>query len=74
MISQNGRETRAAEIFHNGMIEQVGALTFAVKSQTKDIKYEVKLENGVWTCQCPDHIYRHRDCKHILAVKEVLVA
>lgn len=21
--------------------------------------------NGHWTCSCPDHMYRQRDCKHI---------
>jgi len=29
--------------------------------------YIVKLNvDGTWACNCPDHMYRDRDCKHIL--------
>ena len=26
-------------------------------------------ETGEFTCTCPDHVYRERECKHIKAVK-----
>ena len=31
-----------------------------------DVLYSVDIRNG--TCTCPDNRYRHRRCKHILAV------
>lgn len=32
-----------------------------------DKEYIVRLDtNGIWTCSCPDHMYRLKDCKHIM--------
>jgi hypothetical protein len=36
-------------------------------SDNEDIDYLVKLgRDGSWTCTCKDHIYRERECKHIM--------
>jgi len=29
-------------------------------------------DDGSWSCECPDHKYRGRECKHIYAVKLML--
>lgn len=29
--------------------------------------YVVTKRDGFWTCNCPDHVFRHLPCKHIIA-------
>jgi putative transposase len=41
---------------------------YTVRSQSGNGEYAVCKVNGEWTCQCPDHTYRHVVCKHIHAV------
>jgi transposase-like protein len=42
---------------------------YVVKSQTSDGAYNVDRNQGEWTCNCPDHLYRNAKCKHIHAVE-----
>jgi len=46
---------------------------FEVHSETSDRVYTMaqRKSSGQWCCSCPGWI-RHRHCKHISAVKEVL--
>jgi predicted nucleic acid-binding Zn finger protein len=49
---------------------RVGLLRWLVPSQSvKGREYVVTLWRGGLTCSCPDRIYRHTTCKHILSVK-----
>ena len=45
---------------------------FTVKSQSSDVIYAVIFVSDRWRCSCPDSQFRERDCKHILAVQNVL--
>jgi hypothetical protein len=38
---------------------------------TPNLTYLVGIDaqTDLYTCTCPDHIYRHRDCKHIKRVQ-----
>jgi len=50
-------------------IKRINHISYKVKSQSSDTWYDVRHEyKQGWTCTCPDHIYRHVDCKHILSV------
>ncbi len=60
-------------------IKRINKLSYNVKSQTSDLWYSVVREygserfprwygEGGWTCNCPDHMYRKTQCKHIFAV------
>lgn len=64
------RELRALTIVgQSDHIMRINALTYKVKSQSSDIWYDVKHEyKKGWNCSCPDHVYRHVECKHIHAV------
>lgn len=64
------RELKALTIV--GLKEQIvkiNAVTYAVKSQSSDSWYVVvHIYKEGWACSCPDHTFRHMDCKHIHAV------
>ena len=49
--------------------KQLDDSTFQVPSQSGNGVYLVSLIDGEWRCECPDHIYRLVECKHIHAVK-----
>jgi hypothetical protein len=46
---------------------------FEINSETSDRVYTVaqRKSNGEWCCSCPGWI-RHRHCKHLSAIEEVL--
>jgi len=50
-------------------IKRINAVTYKVKSQSSDIWYDVvhQYKQG-WKCSCPDHTFRHLECKHIMSV------
>jgi len=49
--------------------EPYSTLVWEVDSFTEPfLTYIVKCVYGSWTCTCPDHIYRMRNCKHIRLV------
>jgi len=43
---------------------------YMVTSSKGDHEYRVSIEHN--SCSCPDHIIRHRQCKHMVLVKESL--
>jgi len=49
--------------------KQLDASTFQVPSQSGKGVYLVSIVDGEWRCECPDHVYRDVECKHIHAVK-----
>ena len=52
-------------------VAALGGGLFRVRSETfPDVWYDVALgPGGLAWCSCPDHEYRHRDCKHIRAAR-----
>lgn len=63
------RDIRALEIADKfNIVESNGR--WIVPSQTGQKKYSVRLSPA--DCTCPDHELRRQDCKHILAVREVI--
>jgi len=51
-----------------GAVKYMGSGIYAVKSQFGVGTYQVEHSEG-WKCNCPDHILRSLDCKHILAAQ-----
>lgn len=58
-------------------IQRLNKLTYRVKSQsaadkwyTVTMKYDAEVRDigSKWSCDCPDHTFRHVTCKHIHAV------
>ena len=66
------RELRGESIASNGLIEKISSTDFMVHSQTCSKEYVVSVAGNVWSCTCPDHQYRHVECKHIHAVEDLL--
>ena len=51
--------------------EPKDSLTFDMPSSSNPNKvYEVKFQNGKWTCTCPQYTYRKAECKHIRSCKD----
>ncbi len=67
------RQERAEKIAQFGELERVSLNLYNVHSQTCNRVYSVFKFNGAWTCDCPDYTHRHALCKHILAVRELLL-
>lgn len=66
---ESNREIRAERIAIHGQVVRVESDKFVVESQTTFGKeYHVSNNQGVWHCQCADHVYRGVHCKHILAI------
>ncbi len=68
---QTTREIKALAIAGvQNHIKRIDGFTYKVKSQTTDSWYDVVFQQQPrgWKCNCPDHTYRHVDCKHITAV------
>lgn len=64
------RELKALTIVgQSDQIKRINAVTYKVKSQSSDNWYDVvhEYKHG-WNCSCPDHTFRHVECKHIQAV------
>jgi hypothetical protein len=40
---------------------------------TEGLTYIVSIDpaTGLYRCGCPDHTYRHRDCKHIRSIQAI---
>jgi transposase-like protein len=75
---QLGRQVKAVDIAAHFQIKRKNKLHFKVSSQSEDglwydvvDKYGHNLgghQEGEWTCNCLDFMYRHVICKHIYAV------
>ena len=64
------RVLRGYEILMNSdEPEQLDASTFQVPFQLGNGVYLVSLIDSEWRCECPDHMYRLVEGKHIHAVK-----
>jgi putative transposase len=64
------REQRGIEIAKLGnQIKRLDSYNYIVKSQANHGEYRVFKDGDCWRCECPDHVYRHVDCKHIFAVR-----
>lgn len=71
------REMNGLAISAKGaQIKRINKLSYSVKSQSSNLWYSVVEEYGKstegtkahWVCNCPDHLYRGVQCKHIFAV------
>lgn len=40
---------------------------YTVRAEVGSDNYVVTKRGGFWTCNCPDHVFRHLPCKHIIA-------
>lgn len=70
--SEQMRVVRGYAIISKGDTpKQIGKQTYLVPSQNGNGEYTIT-KNGRWQCSCPDFLNRHRDCKHIHAVKLTL--
>lgn len=66
----NYREQRGIEIAKmNNQIQRINSHAYIVKSQSNNGEYCVSKDEEGWHCECPDHIYRRINCKHIYAVQ-----
>ena len=66
---QSYREFNAERLVADGKIIHLDDLEYLVQSQRQDgVYYSVSLANG--SCSCPDYLFRHSECKHIMAVKK----
>ncbi len=73
-LEKTTREDRAKLIARKAnSINEVKPGIFAVKSQSGIGVYRVENNRG-WKCNCPDHVTRGVDCKHILATRYYLEA
>lgn len=64
------RELKALTIVgQSDQIKRISTSAYKVKSQSSDTWYDVVHEYGKgWKCSCPDHTFRHLECKHIMSV------
>lgn len=73
-VEQMVRERRVrGQVIANVRNEEIKQLSldhYLVPSQTVNGDYyNVQRFGNTWRCECPDHIYRDLECKHIWAVK-----
>ena len=67
--SEQMRVVRGYAIISKGDVPQkVDENTFTIPSQNGNGEYKV-IKGDKWKCSCPDYAERHKDCKHIHAVK-----
>lgn len=73
-LRSDTREDRARVIASKpNAVKEVKAGLFTVQSQSGVGAYRVENDHG-WKCNCPDHVTRGVDCKHILATRYYLEA
>ena len=67
-------EEGAREILENGQIEVLDKSLYRVSSMSSDAHYEVSYTAGLWGCGCKYYTSGHTQCKHICAVRAMIVA
>ena len=67
-------EEGAREILENGKIEVLDKSLYRVSSMSSDAYYEVSYTEGLWGCNCKYFTTGHTQCKHICAVRAMIVA
>ena len=72
MSPDESREKKAKEFSRYDII-RIRADYYHVKSQTTYREYLVYISTAgnedYWACNCPDHMYRNKHCKHIKAIE-----
>jgi len=65
------REERGKLMLEQGKVPKVKVeQVFVIPSQFKNgVRYKVVQHYNGFSCNCPDFKYRHKECKHIFAVK-----
>src|SRR5688572_16744733 len=64
------RSERAHQIvFQAGAISRLDDNTYQVRSQSGNGSYVVVITPFSKKCNCPDHVYRNVQCKHIIAIE-----
>lgn len=64
------RVAKGYEIFNQDLVEQINARLYSVKGkyEVEDLTTNEDI-NPVYQCSCPDFVYRHVQCSHIIAVQ-----
>src|SRR5438093_10740507 len=68
-MTENMREIKGKQIASRHDLIRISDNLYHVKSQTTKRQYNVVKTNDSWQCDCPDHIFRHVNCKHMHAVE-----
>ena len=55
-------------ICENLIVSNLDNHNFQVYNADKNTEYDVSIVDGIYTCTCPHHQYRHVNCKHIMKV------
>ena len=59
-------------MFRNGYCKKAGKIgdtdVYTVISEDKQKSYVVTVREGFYNCNCPDQLFRHHVCKHIITV------
>ncbi len=62
----------AEKMFRNGYCKKAGKIgdtdVYTVISEDKQKSYVVTVREGFYNCNCPDQLFRHHVCKHIITV------
>ncbi len=67
--------TYLASVVYRVTVKATGKVFYAMPTGAADGScYQVTKQGSKYACTCPDHQYRKRDCKHILALVDHLKA
>lgn len=70
MMEAQTRQERGMTIAQApNQVNRIDECLYIVESQSGNGEYTVNKVNGEWLCDCPDHVYRRVECKHIFAVE-----
>ena len=65
-------EQKGAEILSRGGVSEVGSSLYLVSSESKGCR-DVRYVEGLWHCDCPYFTSGHTTCKHICAVRMMIL-
>jgi len=69
-----GKENKGIQIVMKGDVKKRSDGHYQVRSQsTQDCWYDIRWEKNHWSCNCQDYLKRGGKCKHIFAIKYVLM-
>lgn len=69
-IGMERRTERALKIAEGGQLRRIDRHTYVVGSQTREGHwYKVRDLGYGLACECPDHVRRNSDCKHMQALR-----
>ena len=66
-------EEGAKEILENGQIEVLDKNLYRISSMPSEKHYKVSYAAGLWSCDCKYDTTGHTHCKHICAVRAMIV-